>query len=120
MKDEATTPKKNNKGIQQPTVDKTSSKTSTVVASPSQPINVDLEVARVKKQMREIQALPIARDQKIQKQRALLDGEIVRAKENMREIQASDSKDSSEAGRDRRKAGMDALQKFLDIIRSMN
>jgi hypothetical protein len=112
--------KKNGKGIQPPTVDKTSSKTSTVAASPKlQPINVDLEVARVKKQLHEIQGLPIAREQKVQKQRALLDREIVRAKEQIREIQASDSKESSEASRDRKKAGMDALQKFLDIIRSM-
>jgi hypothetical protein len=43
-------------------------------------INSDLEVARVKKQMREIQMLPIAREQKIQRQRAFLDREIVRAK----------------------------------------
>ncbi|MEY2520950.1 MAG: hypothetical protein QOF24_2709 [Verrucomicrobiota bacterium] len=83
-----------------------------------QPINVDFEVARVKQQLHEIQALPIARDQKIQKQRALLDREIVRAKEQTREIQASDSKEA--AGRDRKKAGLDSIQKFLDIIRSMN
>jgi hypothetical protein len=113
--------KKNSKGIQQPTVDKTSSKTSAVAASPKlQPINVDLEVARVKKQMHEIQALPLAREQKIQRQRALLDREIVHAKEQMHEVQASDSKESMDAARDRKKAGMDALQKFLDIIRSMN
>lgn len=85
-----------------------------------QPINVDLEVARVKKQLHEIHALPVAREQKIQKQRALLDREIAHAKEQIREIQASDSKEALEASRDRKKAGMDALQKFLDIIRSMN
>ena len=112
--------KENGKGIQPSTVDKTSSKASTVAAWPKfQPINVDLEVARVKMQLHEIQGLPIAREQKIQKQRALLDRENVRAKEQMREIQA-DSKDSYEAGRDRKKAGMDAVQKFMDIIRSMN
>ena len=31
-----------------------------------------------------------------------------------------DSKDASEAARDRKKAAMDALQKYLDIIKSMN
>src|SRR5476651_1011598 len=38
-----------------------------------QPINVDREVARIKKQMSEIQALPIPAEQKIQKQRSHLD-----------------------------------------------
>jgi hypothetical protein len=90
-------------------------------ASPKlQPINVDLEVARVKRQMRAIQAMPIPRDQKIQKQQELLDNEIVHANEQMREKQTSDSKESTEAARDRRKSGMDAIQKFIDIIHSMN
>lgn len=35
-------------------------------------------------------------------------------------VQASDSKESLEAARDRKKAGMDSLQKFLDIMRAMN
>jgi hypothetical protein len=34
------------------------------------------------------------------------------------DVQAS--KDTLEAARDRKKAGMDSIQKFLDIIRSMN
>ena len=78
MKDEATTPKKNNKGIQQPTVDKTSSKTSTVVASPSQPINVDLEATRVKTEIRKIQTMPISQDGKLKKLQALRDREMAK------------------------------------------
>jgi multidrug resistance efflux pump len=77
---------------------------------------VDVEIARVKKRMQEIQALPIPREEKSQKQRALLDGEVGQAKERMREIQA----DTKEASRDRKKAGVDNIRKFLDIIRSMN
>ena len=93
--------------------------------------NIDFEVARVKKLMREIQDQPIARDAKIQKQRALIESEMARARAQMRQIQESDStnksagtsqdsKDASAGARDRRKAAMDNLQKFLDILRSMN
>jgi septal ring factor EnvC (AmiA/AmiB activator) len=94
--------------------------------------NIDFEVARVKKLMREIQDQPIARDAKIQKQRALIESEMARARAQMREIQESDSKgtgtsketketkEDQASARDRRKAAMDNLQKFLDILRSMN
>jgi hypothetical protein len=96
--------------------------------------NIDFEVARVKKLMRDIQDQPIARDAKIQKQRALIESEMARARAQMREIQESDSKtpgagasketkdtkESQASARDRRKAAMDNLQKLLDILRSMN
>jgi hypothetical protein len=93
--------------------------------------NIDFEVARVKKLMREIQDQPIARDARIQKQRALIESEMARARAQMREIQESgsidksaatsqESKEASARARDRRKAAMDNLQKFLDILRSMN
>ncbi len=101
-----------------------------------QPINVDLEIARVKKQLREIQGLTIARDQKIEMQRALLDREIANTQSKIRAIQSStskdqsvtskgkgqgsDSKDAATASRDHKKAGLDNLQKMLDILRSMN
>jgi hypothetical protein len=83
---------------------------------------LDHQLARVKTQMSEIQASTLPREEKIKKQRALLDSEVVRAKEQMREIQADskDSKESKDASRDRRKASLDNLQKFLDIVRSMN
>ena len=35
-------------------------------------------------------------------------------------VTASDSKEASESARDRKKSGMDSIQKFLDILRSMN
>ncbi|MCC6810289.1 MAG: hypothetical protein IT381_22860 [Deltaproteobacteria bacterium] len=35
-------------------------------------------------------------------------------------VQASESKDASEASRDRRKSALDNMQKFLDILRSIN
>ena len=54
--------------------------------------NIDFEVARVKKQMRDIQDQPIPHDVKIQQQRALIEHETARAREQMREIQDSDPK----------------------------
>jgi hypothetical protein len=111
--------------------------------------NIDFEVARVRKQLRDIQEQPIAHDVKIQQQRALIERESARARAQMREIELSIAKndsfsDSKKGGtgtskdirsrdtsprdtssrdtssRDRRKAAMDNIQKFLDIIRSMN
>jgi hypothetical protein len=96
--------------------------------------NIDFEVARVKKLMREIQDQPITRDAKIQKQQALIESEMARARAQMREIQdgasktagsdtskeTKETKESQAGARDRRKAAMDNLQKFLDILRSMN
>jgi hypothetical protein len=87
---------------------------------PLQPINVDREVARIKKQMSEIKALPISAEQKIQKQRSLLDGELAHARTQMQQLKADESKDAMDASRDRYKAGLDTLGKLLDIIRSMN
>jgi hypothetical protein len=81
---------------------------------------IDPDIARVKEQMQEIQKSSIASDHKIQMQRTLIDRKITQVKEQMREIQASASKDTSGAARDRRKAGLDSLQKVLDILRSMN
>ena len=96
--------------------------------------NIDVEVARVKKLMRDIQDQPIARDAKVQQQRALIEREMARARAQMREIRESDSiskgagtsketqetKESQASARDRRKTALDNLQKFLDILRSMN
>lgn len=81
--------------------------------------NIDFEVARVKEQIRQIQQSSIPHDSKIARERAVLDTEITRAKTQMREIQSSSPKDVY-SPRDRRKAGLDSLQKFLDIVRSMN
>jgi hypothetical protein len=85
-----------------------------------QPMNVDLEIARVKKQLQEIRALPISKDSKIQKQRALLDREIANAKAKLRDIQVrpaektttSDKKDHAQHMRD---AIVDFLQKLSSI-----
>jgi Skp family chaperone for outer membrane proteins len=87
----------------------------------NQPINVDSEVARVKKQLQEIRTSSATKEVKLQKQRALLDREIANTNAKMRDEQTKKGgpKEDS-AARDRRKAGVDNLQKLLDILRSMN
>ena len=94
--------------------------------------NIDLEVARVRKQLREIQDQPIAHEAKIQQQRALIERESARVRAQMREIQVSgskdigsskgdqQSKDQAASARDRRKASLENLQKLLDILHSMS
>jgi hypothetical protein len=88
----------------------------------AQPIHVDSEVARIKKQMHQIQASTIARERKIQQQQRLIADEIARVEKQMRENDADESNDPKGKGaaRDRRKAGMDNLQKLLEILRSMS
>jgi hypothetical protein len=81
---------------------------------------IDRDIAPVKAQMQRIQQSSIRSDRKIEMQRTLIDRKITKVKEQMREIQASASKDPSPSGRDRRKAGLDNLQKTLDILRGMN
>lgn len=99
-----------------------------------QPFNVDAEAARVKKELRAIQDQPITHEAKVQQQRALIERESASARARMRVLQADLSKDKSagssketkesketqDAARDRKKAAMDNIQKFLDILRSMN
>lgn len=93
--------------------------------------SLDAEVARVKKALRAIQDQPIGYEAKVQQQRALIERESASARAKLRALQldlsqqskAGASKENTEAqesARDRKKAAMDNLQKFLDILRSMN
>jgi hypothetical protein len=81
---------------------------------------IDADVARVKQQMQDIQKSSTPKDRKIEMQRSLLQREIARGEALKREIQGGASQDNSAPARDRRKASLDYIQKFLDIVRSMN
>jgi septal ring factor EnvC (AmiA/AmiB activator) len=91
--------------------------------------NLDAEVTRVKKELRAIQDQPIPREAKVQQQRALIERESAGARARIRALQADlskstkESKESTEAqdsARDHKKAAQENLQKFLDILHSMN
>ena len=88
-----------------------------------QTLNVDSEVARVKRQLQEIRSLPDTKEIKLQKQKTLLDREIAGAKAKLRDADtkgAGKQETETAAARDRRRAARDSIQKFLDILRSMN
>ena len=95
--------------------------------------HLDAEVARVKRELRAIQDQPIAQEVKVQRQRALIERETASARAQVQALQvdlasskagiskeSKESKDAQESSRDRKKAAMDNIQKFLDILRSMN
>ena len=97
--------------------------------------SLDAEVARMKNELRAIQDQPIAREAKVQQQRVLIERESASARARMRALQADlskssnddtstketkESKEAQDSARDRKKAALDNLQKFLDILRSMN
>jgi hypothetical protein len=85
-----------------------------------QPINVDLEIARVKKQLQEIRALPISKDSKIHKQRALLDREIANAKAKLRDIQTRPAEKTTSDKKDHAQHMRDAIVDFLQKLSSIN
>ena len=92
--------------------------------------SAEVEVARIKKQLQEIQGQGGTRTAKVQKQRELIEREIARASAELRELQqeqkkesASDSdeaKKSAAAARNRRDAAIANVQKLLEILRGMN
>jgi hypothetical protein len=88
----------------------------------TQPIHVDSEVARIKMQMHRIQKSNIPRERKTQLQQKLIDDEIALLEQQMREDRGDGSNDlkGKDAERDRKKAGMDTLQKLLDLLRSLS
>ncbi len=85
---------------------------------------VDAHVAHLKQQIQRIQASSLSSDRKTQTQKQIVQSNILEIEGHLREAQvnAADSsrKDQSGEARDRRKASLDNLQKFLDILRSMN
>jgi len=98
---------------------------SNLLAAPSKIDNIDLEVTRIRKEISQIQQSTVSRETKIQKQRALIESEMKRALEQLRELEADGKKSAankaeSESPRDHQKTARDNLNKFLDILRSMN
>lgn len=85
-----------------------------------QPMNVGLEIARVKKQLQEIRALPISKDSKIHEQRALLDREIANAKAKLRDIQTRPAEKTTSDKKDHAQHMRDAIVDFLQKLSSIN
>jgi hypothetical protein len=106
---------------------------------------VDQDVKRVQDQLRQIQAQQASRESRNQQMRALIDREIavtqqkmalqdvltkqasnsraanmMQARQTASERAAAQSDASYKAAADNRKAARDNLQKFLDILHSMN
>ena len=83
----------------------------------AQPIKVDVEVARVKNRLREIQSEPISKDKKVQMQRAFLNREIANAKAELRDIQ---NRPAEAGGNDHAKRLRDAIVDFMQKLASIN
>jgi hypothetical protein len=86
----------------------------------SKPMNVHVELGRVNKQLQEIRALPISKESKIQKQKALLDREIATAKGKLHDIESTSAEKTSADAKDRAQRLRDAIVDFLQKLSSIN
>ena len=91
-------------------------------ASPQEPqaFNADREVARVKKQLQQIQTSPISKDEKVRQQRTLLDRETANAKAKLRVIQNTPAQKTSADAKDHAQRLRDAIVDFLQKLSSIN
>jgi septal ring factor EnvC (AmiA/AmiB activator) len=87
--------------------------------------NTDVEVARVREQIEQIQKSTLSREAKARRQRTLISAEMDRVRAQIAELEAAEKKASGEskensAARDHRKHAVDNMKKFLAILSAMN
>ena len=98
----------------------TPGKDNQAIKTDFKPIDVKVELARVNKQLREIQSLPVSNESKIQKQKALLDREKASAKAQLHNIDKVSSEKTSADAKDHAKHMRDAIVDFLQKLSSIN